>query len=94
VPGRPRISVRYGRPLHPIEGEGFRELRTRMMRSVVRLSAEEELGWYGALRAEADEALPLPTRVTSETPETAGWRRIWESTRPLDEPPRRRVWTW
>jgi 1-acyl-sn-glycerol-3-phosphate acyltransferase len=94
VPGRPRISVRYGRPLHPLEGEGFRELRTRMMRSVVRLSAEEELGWYGALRAEADEALPLPTRATSETPETAGWRRIWESTRPLDEPPRRRVWTW
>jgi 1-acyl-sn-glycerol-3-phosphate acyltransferase len=92
IPGRPRISVRYGRPLHPAEGEGFRELRTRMMRAVVRLSAEEELGWYGALRAEADESLELPRR-SAERPGPAEWRRVWESTRPLDPRPQRRVWT-
>jgi 1-acyl-sn-glycerol-3-phosphate acyltransferase len=92
VPGRPRITVRYGRPLYPAEGEGFRELRTRMMRAVVRLSAEEELGWYGALRAEADESLELPRR-SAERPGPAEWRRVWESTRPLDPRPQRRVWT-
>jgi len=92
VPGRPRISVRYGRPLHPTPGEGFRELRIRMMRAVARLAAEEELGWYGALRAEADGTLALPGQAAAAA--GAEWRRIWESTRPLDPRPRRRVWTW
>jgi 1-acyl-sn-glycerol-3-phosphate acyltransferase len=92
VPGRPRVSVRYGRPLYPAEGEGFRELRMRMMRAVARLAAEEELGWYGALRAEADGSLALPGQATVAN--GAEWRRIWESTRPLDPRPRRRVWTW
>jgi 1-acyl-sn-glycerol-3-phosphate acyltransferase len=92
VPGRPRISVRYGRPLYPAEGEGFRELRIRMMRAVARLAAEEELGWYGALRAEADGTLAMPGQATAAA--SAEWRRIWESTRPLEGRPRRRVWTW
>jgi 1-acyl-sn-glycerol-3-phosphate acyltransferase len=92
VPGRPRISVRYGRPLYPAEGEGFRELRIRMMRAVARLAAEEELGWYGALRAEADGSLAVPGQAAASG--GAEWRRIWESTRPLHPRPRRRVWTW
>ena len=92
VPGRPRISVRYGRPLYPAPSEGFRELRIRMMRAVARLAAEEELGWYGALRAEADGSLALPGQAAAAG--GAEWRRIWESTRPLDPRPRRRVWTW
>ena len=97
VPGRPRIAVRYGRPLIPTKGEGFRELRERMMRTVARLNAEEDLGWYGALRAEADGDLPLPTRresVAGQAIPPPGWRRIWESTRPLEDRRRRRVWTW
>jgi 1-acyl-sn-glycerol-3-phosphate acyltransferase len=92
VPGRPRISVRYGRPLYPAEDEGFRELRVRMMRAVARLAAEEELGWYGAMRAETDGTLALPGQAAVNG--GAEWRRIWESTRPLDPAPRRRVWTW
>jgi 1-acyl-sn-glycerol-3-phosphate acyltransferase len=92
VPGRPRISVRYGRPLYPADGEGFRELRIRMMRAVTRLAAEEELGWYGALRAEADGTLAMPGQAAAAA--GAEWRRIWESTRPLEGRPRRRVWTW
>ncbi|HEX6233734.1 MAG TPA: lysophospholipid acyltransferase family protein [Jiangellaceae bacterium] len=97
VPGRPRIAVRYGRPLIPVEGEGFRELRERMMRAVARLNSEEDLGWYGALRADADDTLPLPTRrqtAGSQAVPPPGWRRIWESTRPLEDRRRRRVWTW
>lgn len=93
VPGRPRVAVRYGRPLYPVEGEGFRELRERMTRAVARLAAEEDLGWYGAMRAEIDDTLPVPTR-RSEASRTSRWRRTWESTRPLRDPSRRRVWTW
>lgn len=96
VPGRPRIAVRYGRPIFPVEGEGFRELRERMMTAVARLAAEEDMGWYGALRAEADDRLPMPTRreTAAAPPPPPGWRRIWESTRPLEDRRRRRVWTW
>jgi 1-acyl-sn-glycerol-3-phosphate acyltransferase len=95
VPGRPKVSVRYGRPLLPAAGEGVRELRERMMRTVSRLAAEEDLGWYGALRAEASETLPVPSRGATDgsIPPATSWRRVWESTRtPRDE--RRRVWTW
>jgi 1-acyl-sn-glycerol-3-phosphate acyltransferase len=92
VPGRPRVSVRYGRPLYSAPGEGFRDLRIRMMRAVARLAAEEELGWYRALRADADDTLSLPGQAAAAG--GAEWRRIWESTRPLDPRPRRRVWTW
>jgi 1-acyl-sn-glycerol-3-phosphate acyltransferase len=63
-----------------------------MMRAVARLSAEEELGWYGAMRADADGTLALPGQATAAG--GAEWRRIWESTRPLEGRPRRRVWTW
>jgi 1-acyl-sn-glycerol-3-phosphate acyltransferase len=97
LPGRPKVAVRYGRPLMPVEGEGFRELRERMMRSVVRLGAEEDLGWYGALRADTDDRLPVPSRRTAEVsgvPPASSWRRKWESTRPLPDDRRRRVWTW
>jgi len=97
VPGRPKVAVRYGRPLLPKEGEGFRELRERMMHSVARLSAEEDLDWYRALRADAEDRLPVPARRNSQAqgvPPASSWRRVWESTRPLDDDRRRRVWTW
>ncbi|HSI92485.1 MAG TPA: hypothetical protein VK925_03250, partial [Jiangellaceae bacterium] len=96
VSGRPRIAVRYGRPIFPAEVEGFRELRERMITTVARLNAEEDMGWYGALRAEADDRLPLPTHreTAAAPPPPPGWRRIWESTRPLEDRRRRRVWTW
>lgn len=93
VPGRPRVAVRYGRPLYPAEGEGFRELRDRMMRAVARLAAEEDQGWYGAMRAEIDGTLEVPSR-RGDVPKASRWRRTWESTRPLADRSRRRVWTW
>lgn len=92
VPGRPKVAVRYGRPIHPSEGEGFRELRERMTRAVARLAAEEDMGWYGAMRSEVDGTLPVPSR-RSDAPQASRWRRTWESTRPLKDRSRRRVWT-
>jgi 1-acyl-sn-glycerol-3-phosphate acyltransferase len=88
VPGRPRITVRYGRPLRPAKGEGAREFSTRMIKAIAQLAAEEELGWYQALRASADGAIELPGSRNSEV---ARWRRVWESTR-RPSTNRRRVW--
>jgi 1-acyl-sn-glycerol-3-phosphate acyltransferase len=59
--GRPRITVRYGRPLVPAEGEKAVEFGHRMTRAVARLAAEEDLGWYGSLRAAANGAIDLPS---------------------------------
>jgi 1-acyl-sn-glycerol-3-phosphate acyltransferase len=58
--GRPPIAIRYGRPLHPAAGEKAGDFRRRMVEAVARLAAEEELGWYGALRSAAQGTLEIP----------------------------------
>ncbi|MFL5909140.1 MAG: lysophospholipid acyltransferase family protein [Gaiellaceae bacterium] len=103
-PGKPRVAVRYGRPIHPEEGEDVRTFRVRMAKAVSQLAAEEDLGWYGALRAAADGSLDVPGGARPVRPgavavpgsgesgeRVAHWRRIWASTKPLDDK-RRRVW--
>lgn len=101
-PGKPRVTVRYGRPLHPKDGEDGRAFRARMAQAVSRLAAEEELGWYGALRAAEENTLDVPGGSQSVRPgavpvpttdgaPVAAWRRVWASTRPLDDK-RRKVW--
>ncbi|MEV5754529.1 lysophospholipid acyltransferase family protein [Actinoallomurus sp. NPDC052308] len=101
-PGKPRVTVRYGRPLVPEEGEDIRAFRARMAKAVAALAAEEDLGWYDALRAAADDRLEVPggsqptrpgaVREDGDKPaETADWRRVWASTEPLSSR-RRRVW--
>jgi 1-acyl-sn-glycerol-3-phosphate acyltransferase len=101
-PGKPRVTVRYGRPLVPEEGEDVRAFRARMAKAISTLAAEEDLGWYDALRAAADDRLAIPggsqpTRPGSlrddneKAAETADWRRVWASTEPLTSR-RRRVW--
>lgn len=87
VPGRPRVVVRYGTPLSPMEGETARAFNARLAQAVSQLWAEEELGWYQSLRAQAAGELSLPTG-----PPAISWRRTWESTRPLA--PRRDPATW
>ena len=78
MPGRPRVVVRFGSPLHPAEGEGARAFNVRLGEAIAQLWAEEELGWYRSLRAHHQGELTLPTG-----PKAATWRRIWESSRPL-----------
>lgn len=103
-PGRPRVTVRIGRPLHIRPEEGVPEFRARLACAVAALWAEDELGWYGALRAAADGTLALPTSSRRVLPTTAAgtpadgrdiapWRRMWESTRPPADDGPRRVWT-
>jgi 1-acyl-sn-glycerol-3-phosphate acyltransferase len=78
IPGRPRVVVRYGAPLAPADGESARVFNGRLSEAVARLWVEQELGWYGSLRAAAKGELALPTG-----PPAASWRRVWEATRPL-----------
>lgn len=103
-PGRPRVSVRIGRPLRIAADETVPEFRIRLVRAVATLWAEDDLGWYGALRAAADDSLALPTGSHSALPTTASgqpvqdddvasWRRIWEATRPPADDGPRQVWT-
>ncbi|HET9254987.1 MAG TPA: lysophospholipid acyltransferase family protein [Pseudonocardiaceae bacterium] len=103
-PGRPQVSVRIGRPLHLGKTETVPEFRTRLVRAVATLWAEEDLGWYRAMRAGADGtlALPtgsrsvLPTNDTSQpgpSPDASSWRRIWEATRSPSGDDPREVWT-
>jgi 1-acyl-sn-glycerol-3-phosphate acyltransferase len=103
-PGRPRITVRIGRPLHIGVDESVPEFRARLVRAVATLWAEDDLGWYRALRAAADDSLALPTGSRSVLPTTASgqpaehhdiasWRRVWEATRPPTEDGPRQVWT-
>jgi 1-acyl-sn-glycerol-3-phosphate acyltransferase len=101
--GRPRVTVRIGRPLHLGADEPVPEFRARLTRAVATLWAEDDLGWYRALRAAADDSLALPTGSRSVLPTTASgepahgrdvapWRRIWDATRPLTDDAPRRVW--
>jgi hypothetical protein len=103
-PGRSRVTVRIGRPLHIQTDESVPEFRTRLASAVATLWAEDDLGWYRALRAAADESLAVPTSARGALPtfgavppvggqDIAPWRRIWEATRPPAEDGPRQVWT-
>lgn len=88
VPGRPRLAVHIGAPLYPTEGEGVPAFNNRLGAAVRQLWAEEDLGWWGAMRAAAEGTLPSTTG-----PKTTSWLRIWESTRPLHKRDAKRpVW--
>ncbi|MBI2238072.1 MAG: 1-acyl-sn-glycerol-3-phosphate acyltransferase [Actinobacteria bacterium] len=85
-PGRPPISLRFGCPLDPREGETHQELSRRMFQAVAELFDEDRTTWWEALRR----------AERGETPKLSGpagpkWLRAWEASRPL---PRRgrRAW--
>jgi 1-acyl-sn-glycerol-3-phosphate acyltransferase len=117
-PGRPKVVVRYGRPLYPEAGQSVREFSASMLGEVTRLWAEEDLGWYQALRSSAAGAIAAPTgpaaiaatpadvpadqladsegrppaRIVPAPDGGAKWRRVWESTRPLEDERPQTVW--
>jgi hypothetical protein len=55
------VVVRYGPALTPEDGEGARGFNIRVGQAIARLWAEEDLGWYKSLRAQAEGRLALPT---------------------------------
>jgi 1-acyl-sn-glycerol-3-phosphate acyltransferase len=86
-PGRLPVAVRYGPPIRPDADERTRAFARRIDEALCRLWREEDTTWWESLRATADGTLSRPAG-----PDGPQWRRIWESTRPLDEPVREPVW--
>jgi 1-acyl-sn-glycerol-3-phosphate acyltransferase len=86
--GRPQLTVRFGDPIAPAEGESVREFAPRVRGAVARLLDEDQTDWYASLRRAAAGATPDPAG-----PDVAPWRRVWESTQSPDaDPGRIRAW--
>ena len=67
VPGRPRVSVRYGSPIVPRSGEMSGEFASRVLDAVKKLLAEDAATWWRVEQGSADVA----------EPPASSWRRIW-----------------
>ncbi|MBW3663495.1 MAG: 1-acyl-sn-glycerol-3-phosphate acyltransferase [Actinobacteria bacterium] len=83
-PGRPAVSLRFGPPLSPAEGEAFRSFNQRLEAAVARLLDEDRSTWWESLRRAADDATP-----PAGGPDHARWRRVWASSEPLPDGRRR-----
>ena len=81
-PGRFPISVRYGPPLEPLDD--VRSFSERMAAAIARLMDEDRTTWFESLRREAGGGTPA-----AGGPAAGGWRRVWESTRPISRVPER-----
>jgi 1-acyl-sn-glycerol-3-phosphate acyltransferase len=86
-PGRPVVSVRYGSPIVPEEGETHQAFSRRMADAIARLHDEDRTTWWDALRR----------AERGETPSLAGpagpaWLRSWEGTRRVPRRGPDRVW--
>ena len=87
VPGRPAVTVRFGEPLLPREGEGPREFGTRIEGAVALLVDEDATTWWDATRRAARGQTPVMS-----APDTAQWRRVWDQTRAPAVRTTRRIW--
>ncbi len=86
--GRRQLTIRFGEPLVPGEGESVRTFAPRIRDAVGRLLDEDRTDWYAALRRAVTDTTPDPSG-----PDVATWRRVWESSRsPEVEPDRTRAW--
>ncbi|MDP8960939.1 MAG: 1-acyl-sn-glycerol-3-phosphate acyltransferase [Actinomycetota bacterium] len=85
LPGRPAVSIRFGAPVVPTDGERTAELNERVRSALARALHEEDATWWEAQRAAAAEATSDPSG-----PPATRWRRVWDATRP--PPPPRRAW--
>jgi 1-acyl-sn-glycerol-3-phosphate acyltransferase len=72
VPGRPRVSVRYGSPIVPQPAETVTEFSVKIAEAVKHLLAEDAASWWQVQRGVAH--MPEPP--------AASWRRIWQQSDP------------
>lgn len=90
IPGRPRVSVRYGAPIVPRPGETARELAPRITAAVQRLVDEDASTWWQA------ELKAIESPVTDEAvPPVGSWRRVWQQTEVPTEggkSPKPKIW--
>lgn len=67
-----RVSVTFGPPLTPHEGEDARRLAARLEAAVAALADERRSDWWTARRRAAEGATPALTG-----PQASPWRRAW-----------------
>ena len=81
------MTLRYGRPLYPEEGETHQEFSRRMAQAIASLFDEDRTTWWGSLQhAERDETPSLAG------PQGPDWRKRWEGSRPLSTRGDQRTW--
>ncbi|MGH3446268.1 MAG: lysophospholipid acyltransferase family protein [Nocardioidaceae bacterium] len=90
--GRRPVTVRFGEPLWPGEGESARDFAPRIRDAVSVLLDEERTTWWDARRHAVSGTTPDPSG-----PDVAQWRRVWEQSTPprvggTAARPRRRSW--
>jgi 1-acyl-sn-glycerol-3-phosphate acyltransferase len=73
VPGRPRVSVRYGEALHGAASQPPAELSHRLHSAVHALLAEDQSSWWAVQRGAAAADTTAPAG-----PPAGSWRRIWQ----------------
>jgi 1-acyl-sn-glycerol-3-phosphate acyltransferase len=72
VPGRPRVSVRYGSPIAPRPAEEITKFAATIAEATKQLLAEDAASWWKIQRGIA--SVPEPP--------AASWRRIWQQSDP------------
>ena len=85
VPGRPRVSVRYGTPMLPRPDVTPPEFAPKIEEAVKSLLAEDAASWWKTHTGAA---------VVPEPP-AASWRRIWQQSDPPikgGRPPKVQIW--
>ena len=85
--GRPPVSVRFGSPIVPEEGETHQSFSARMTQAVAVLLDEDRSTWWEAMhRAEHDETPAIAG------PQGPDWMRRWEGSRPVPRRAPGRTW--
>lgn len=88
--GRRQLTVRFGEPLRPHEGESVRDFAPRVKDAVAALLDEDQSTWWESRRRVASGTTPDPSG-----PQVAQWRRVWEqSASPVADPARSRLTAW
>jgi 1-acyl-sn-glycerol-3-phosphate acyltransferase len=85
LPGRPRVSVRYGLPIYPGLSETPQDFAPRITEAVKQLLAEDASSWWQTQRG----------AVQLAEPPAASWRRIWQQSDPPvkgGKPPEVQIW--
>jgi 1-acyl-sn-glycerol-3-phosphate acyltransferase len=89
-PGRRQLTVRFGEPLRPAEGESPRDFAPRVKDAVAALLDEDRSTWWEARRRAAAGQTP-----DASGPAIAQWRRVWAQTEsPAPDPTSSRLSAW
>ena len=86
-PGRLPVSIRYGAPLTPADGETHQDFSRRMAQAVARLHDEDRTTWWESLGRAERGATP-----SLAGPQGPGWLRRWEGSRPIPRRGPDRAW--